>query len=74
MWRLKVGERPNNPLLRSPNGFLGREVWEFDPNAGTVEERAEVERLRQEYTCNRFTKRECSDLLLRLQECSFFMS
>ncbi|CAL5035220.1 unnamed protein product [Urochloa decumbens] len=67
MWRLKVGERPSDPLLRSPNGFLGREVWEFDPDAGTLEERTEVERLRQEYTRNRFTQRECGDLLLRMQ-------
>ncbi|XP_022684079.1 achilleol B synthase isoform X3 [Setaria italica] len=67
MWRLKVGERPSDPLLRSPNDFLGREVWEFDPDAGTLEERAEVERLRQEYTRNRFTQRECGDFLLRMQ-------
>jgi hypothetical protein len=68
MWRLKIGERPSNPLLRSPNGFLEREVWEFDPATATPEERAEVERLRQEYARNRFTQRECGDLRMRMQE------
>ncbi|KAL6644329.1 hypothetical protein ACP70R_015937 [Stipagrostis hirtigluma subsp. patula] len=66
MWRLKtsVGDRP---WLQTVSGFHGRQVWEFDPEAGTEEERAHVERLRQEYTLNRFRRRESQDLLMRMQ-------
>uniref|UniRef100_A0A0E0BHT1 Terpene cyclase/mutase family member n=1 Tax=Oryza glumipatula TaxID=40148 RepID=A0A0E0BHT1_9ORYZ len=58
MWKLKFGEGASNPLLRSSNGFLGRETWEFDPNGGSPEEHAVVERLRRDFTRNRFTQRD----------------
>ncbi|XP_062155605.1 beta-amyrin synthase-like isoform X2 [Alnus glutinosa] len=67
MWRLKIGEGANNPYLFSTNNFVGRQIWEFDPNAGTPEERAEVEDARQHFSDNRHNNRNSSDLLWRLQ-------
>ncbi|KAK1646002.1 hypothetical protein QYE76_063807 [Lolium multiflorum] len=66
MWRLTTGEG-SSPWLWSANGFLGRQVWEYDHDAGTPEERAEVERLREDFTKHRFQRKESQDLLLRLQ-------
>jgi cycloartenol synthase len=74
MWRFvsagSGGPGPANsdhPLLHSLNDNVGRQTWEFDPEAGTPAERAEVERLRKHYTDNRFSQKHSSDELLRLQ-------
>ncbi|CDP14236.1 unnamed protein product [Coffea canephora] len=65
MWKLKVAE--GGPWLTTTNGHVGRQHWEFDPEAGSPEERAQVEKIRQEFKKNRFQKKQSSDLLLRMQ-------
>ncbi|KAE8729895.1 beta-Amyrin Synthase 2-like [Hibiscus syriacus] len=67
MWRLKVGEGGNNPYIFSTNKFLGGQTWEFDPNAGIAEERAEVEEARTNFYNNRNNVQPSSDLLWQLQ-------
>ncbi|GMP83840.1 hypothetical protein CsSME_00037618 [Camellia sinensis var. sinensis] len=69
MWRLKVAEGggPYEPYLYSTNNFVGRQIWEFDPNYGTPEERAEVEKARESFTLNRSRVKPSGDVLLRLQ-------
>ncbi|KAK8492908.1 hypothetical protein V6N12_017729 [Hibiscus sabdariffa] len=67
MWRLKIGEGGNNPYLFSTNNYLGRQTWEFHSNAGTPEERAEVEEARTNFYNNRFKVQPSSDLLWQMQ-------
>ncbi|KAK8977583.1 hypothetical protein V6N11_013368 [Hibiscus sabdariffa] len=67
MWRLKIGEGGNSPYIYSSNNYLGRQTWEFDPNAGTPEERAEVEEARLNYYNNRHNVQPSSDLLWQMQ-------
>ncbi|CAM8906474.1 unnamed protein product [Rhodiola kirilowii] len=67
MWKLKVAEGGTDPYIYSTNNFVGRQIWEFDPNAGTPEERAEIEAACSNFYKNRFNVRENSDLLFRMQ-------
>ncbi|CAA7045725.1 unnamed protein product [Microthlaspi erraticum] len=68
MWKLKIGEgNGEDPYLFSSNNFVGRQTWEFDPKAGTPEERAAVEEARQSFLDNRSRVKGCSDLLWRMQ-------
>ncbi|KAF3329969.1 cycloartenol synthase-like protein [Carex littledalei] len=66
MWRLKVAEG-GSPWLRTTNNHVGRQVWEFDPDSGSQEERDEVERGREAFRADRFQMKHSSDLLMRLQ-------
>ncbi|KAK4743662.1 hypothetical protein SAY87_009974 [Trapa incisa] len=72
MWKLKLGGDESDPHLSSLNNFTRRQAWEFDPDAGTPEERAEIEAARQNFYDNRFKVRPDSDLLWRFQNLQAF--
>ncbi|XP_060676509.1 taraxerol synthase-like [Ziziphus jujuba] len=55
------------PYLFSTNNFHGRQIWEFEADAGTPEERAQVENGCHNFYRNRFHLKACSDLLCRFQ-------
>ncbi|KVH95176.1 Squalene cyclase [Cynara cardunculus var. scolymus] len=67
MWRLKIAEGGNDPYLYSTNNFVGRQIWEFDPNYGTPDERDEVEKARLDFWNHRHQVKPSSDVLWRMQ-------
>nr|BBI55112.1 multifunctional oxidosqualene cyclase [Bauhinia forficata] len=68
MWRLKIAEGGDDEqYIFSTNQFVGRQTWEFDADAGTAEERSQVEAARQHFYNNRFHTKPCADLLWRFQ-------
>ncbi|KAJ8450295.1 hypothetical protein Cgig2_004752 [Carnegiea gigantea] len=66
MWKLKIAEG-DSPWLRTTNNHVGRQIWEFDPNLGTLEEIRAVEEARENFRRHRFEQKHSSDLLMRMQ-------
>nr|BBI55113.1 multifunctional oxidosqualene cyclase [Bauhinia forficata] len=67
MWRLKIAEGGNDPYLFSKRDFIGRQTWEFDPDAGSPEELAEVQEACRNFHRNRHSVRSAADGLWRMQ-------
>jgi beta-amyrin synthase len=74
MWRLKIAEGSSNDYLYSTNKFVGRQTWEYDPEGGSPEERAEVEEARLNFYNNRYEVKPSGDLLWRMQVYSVLIS
>lgn len=68
MWRLRIGaETGDNTYLFSTNNYAGRQIWEFDEEAGSPEELAEVNKARDNFSANRSIFKASADLLWRIQ-------
>ncbi|KAH0706349.1 hypothetical protein KY285_010852 [Solanum tuberosum] len=67
MWKLNIAKGQDVSYLYSTNNYVGRQTWEFDPNAGTIEERAAIKEVRQQFWINRYKVKPSSDLLWRMQ-------
>ncbi|KFK33925.1 hypothetical protein AALP_AA5G078800 [Arabis alpina] len=63
MWRLKLSEGEEESLYE----HVGRQVWEYDSQFGTSQERLHISQLRTNFTLNRFSSKHSSDLLYRFQ-------
>ncbi|KAM7524999.1 hypothetical protein LguiA_014901 [Lonicera macranthoides] len=64
---LKIAEG-DDPYLYSTNNFVGRQIWEFEPDGGTPQEREEVEKVREFFRNNRRQGvHPCGDMLMRMQ-------
>ncbi|KAL0733685.1 hypothetical protein Bca4012_009895 [Brassica carinata] len=62
-----AAEAGDGPHLFSTNNYVGRQIWEFDANSGSPEEREEVDRARQNFSINRSCFKASADLLWRMQ-------
>nr|GMD06509.1 beta-amyrin synthase isoform X2 [Ipomoea batatas] len=67
MWKLKIGEG-GGPYMYSTNNYMGRQIWEYEPNAGTPEEQEAFEKARKEFSKQRQKGHHtCGDLFMRKQ-------
>ncbi|XP_059636759.1 lupeol synthase-like isoform X3 [Cornus florida] len=73
MWKLKIAEG-DGAWLTTTNNHVGRQYWEFDPEAGTPQQRAEVERARHDFNKNRFRIKQSADLLMRMQVIALYVT
>ena len=64
MWRLKIADGGRDPWLRTNNGHVGRQVWEFDAAA---EPDPAVDAARRAFVERRHDLKHSADLLMRLQ-------
>lgn len=55
----------SHPLVRSLNNNVGRQIWCWDENAGSNEEKDAVAREQAKFTENRHTQKHAADELLR---------
>lgn len=68
MWKLRIGAKAaKDPHLSTTNNYLGRQIWEFDANAGSPEELSEVDQARQNFSDNKSQYKASGDLLWRMQ-------
>lgn len=64
MWKFLVGSA-RSPWLKSLSDHPGRETWEFDPNAGTLEDVEAIENLRANFVKKKHKKKHSSDEIMR---------
>lgn len=66
MWKFTAAsDSDGNPYLHSLNENIGRQVWVYDPKAGTTEDRRKAAEARANFTKNRLNQKHSSDELLR---------
>ncbi|KAF2305432.1 hypothetical protein GH714_005241 [Hevea brasiliensis] len=66
MWKLEVA-KGDDSLLFSTNNFVGRQVWKFDRDYGTLKELEQLQKARENFSQNRFQVKASSDVFKNLQ-------